>query len=102
MILNEKKLLPVERSRLWKRRFGNCNTQIFRRMAEMPEYAGFPNLAELNEDDLIMDMAKRNRRPYPKNPPSITMNSPPWWRVWCDGYGCQKSMGGESYEGAVG
>ena len=102
MILNEKKLLPVERSRLWKRRFGNCNTQIFRRMAEMPEYAGFPNLAELNEDDLIMDMAKRNRRPYPKNPPSITMNSPPWWRVWCDGYGGQKSMGGESYEGAVG
>ena len=68
----------------------------------MPEHAGFPNLAELNEDDLIMDVAKRNRRPHPKNPPSTTMNSPPWWRVWCDGYGGQKSMGGESHEGAVG
>lgn len=102
MIMNEKKLLPVERTRLWKRRFGNCDTQIFRKMAEMPEYAGFPNLVELNEDDLVMDMAKRNRKPYPKNPPGITMNSPPWWRVWCDGYGGQKSMGCESYEGAVG
>jgi len=30
------------------------------------------------------------------------MNSPPWWRYKCDGYGGQESLGGESYEGAVG
>ena len=102
MIMNEKKLSPEERARLWKRRFGNCNTQIFRQMDKLPEYKGFPSLPELNEDDLIMDLAKRNRRPYPKNPPDVTMNCPPWWRVWCDGYGGQSSMGGESYEGAVG
>ena len=30
------------------------------------------------------------------------MACPPWWRVKCDGYGGQGSMGGESAEGAVG
>ncbi len=30
------------------------------------------------------------------------MNSPPYWRVMCDGYGGQKSLGATSYEGAVG
>ena len=30
------------------------------------------------------------------------MNSPPFWRVFCDGYGGQQSLGGPSYEGAIG
>ena len=30
------------------------------------------------------------------------MDCPPWWRVYIDGYGGQNSLGGESYEGAVG
>ena len=30
------------------------------------------------------------------------MDSPPWWRVYVDGYGGQRSLGGESYEGTVG
>ena len=47
-------------------------------------------------------MPKFRRRPYKRNDPANTMDSPPWWREFCDGYGGQQSLGGPSYEGAVG
>jgi len=68
----------------------------------MPEFGEFPNLPTLNEDDLISDLAKFNRKSFPKNDPEIAMACPPWWRIKCDGYGGQDSLGGESVEGAVG
>ena len=102
MILNEKKLTWDERARLWKRKFGNCASTTFKPMGKMWEYGDFPELPILNEDDVVMDLAKMNRRSFPKNDSSIMMNCPPWWRVWLDGYGGQGSMGGVSYEGAVG
>jgi hypothetical protein len=66
------------------------------------EYGGFPKLPVLNEDNIIVDLAKFRRKPYKRNDPGTTLDSPPFWRVFCDGYGGQQSLGGESYEGAVG
>ncbi len=37
-----------------------------------------------------------------KNAPENTMDSPPWWNVYWDGYGGLNSLGPESYEGAIG
>ena len=102
MIFNEAKAEPEERARLWCRRLAYCDTAKFSRMANMPEFGDFPNLPHLNEDNLYGDKGKFARKPFKPNDPSITMDCPPWWRVYVDGYGGQQSLGGESYEGAVG
>jgi len=70
-------------------------------MNSMPEYGEFPDLIELNEDNLVGDLAKLKRNKFAKNDPEVTMNSPPWWRVYCDGY-VPGAAAGDSYEGAVG
>ena len=101
-IFNEAKASPQERSRLWCRRLAYANTALFPKMFKMPEYGGFPNLPELNEDNIVADLAKFQKAPHKRNDPWTTMNCPPWWRVYLDGYGGQESMGGESVEGAVG
>jgi len=102
LVFNEVKATKLERARLWCRRFGYCDTAIFALMASMPEYGDFPHLPYLNEDDLVKDQAKFSRKSFPRNDSSTTMDCPPWWRVYIDGYGGQNSLGGESYEGAVG
>ena len=68
----------------------------------MPEFGGFPDLPSVNEDNLVGDLAKLTRNGYPPNDPDVTMNCPPWWRVYVDGYGGQDSLGSESLEGAIG
>ena len=106
MIFNEAKVEPEERSRVWVRRLAYTNSQLFWRMHSMPEYGDFPDLPALNEDNVVGDLAKAVRNPYPKNDPAVTMACPPFWRIYLDGYGGGKggkdSMGKESYEGAVG
>ena len=102
MIFNEAKATPEQRSRLWVRKFGYPSSSVFRYMASMPEFGDFPNLPVVNEDDLVADLAKFNRKSFPKNDPEVSMSCPPWWRIKCDGYGGQNSLGGESREGAVG
>ena len=101
-LLNEAKLKPEERSRLYCRRFAYCDTNIFKIMNQKPEYGNFPKLLTLNEDNVVADLSKFKRKPYKRNDPANTMDSPPFWRVFCDGYGGQQSLGGPSYEGAVG
>ena len=102
MIMNEGRISVAERSRLWCRRLGYCDTNVFTNMRKLPEYGNFPNVKAMNEDNKVATQAKFKRRPYPRNDPSITMQSPPWWRTFCDGYGGQGSLGGDSYEGAIG
>jgi hypothetical protein len=102
MIMNEGRISVAERSRLWCRRLGYCDTNVFTNMRKLPEYGNFPNVKAMNEDNKVATQAKFKRKPYPRNDPSITMQSPPWWRTFCDGYGGQGSLGGDSYEGAVG
>ena len=102
LVFNESKATPEERARLWSRRLAYCDTAKFAKMASMPEYGDFPKLPQLNEDSLIADQSKFKRKSFQPNDPALRMDCPPWWRVYFDGYGGQKSLGGESYEGAVG
>jgi hypothetical protein len=101
-LLNESKLTAEERSRLYCRRFAYCDTKIFKIMHGREEFGDFPNLPSLNEDNIVADLSKFKRKPYKRNDPANTMNSPPFWRVFCDGYGGQQSLDGPSYEGAIG
>ena len=101
-LLNEAKLTVEERSRLYCRRFAYCDTNMFKTMHGKEEFGNFPKLVTLNEDNLIADLAKFRRKPYHRNDPANTMNSPPFWRVFVDGYGGQASLGGPSIEGAIG
>jgi hypothetical protein len=50
-----------------------------------------PNLSTLNEDNKVADKAKFKRKAFKRNDPSNTMNCPPFFRVFCDGYGGQQS-----------
>ena len=102
LLMNEAKLTSTEQTRLWCRRFGYCDTKIFPIMSAKPEFGNFPKMQPLNEDNICADLAKFKRKPFKRNNPDSTMNSPPWWRVFCDGYGGQESLGGESHEGAKG
>ena len=56
MIFNEAKTTDVERTRLWVRKMGYCSSGLFRYMGSMPEFGDFPNLCDLNEDDLVGDL----------------------------------------------
>jgi hypothetical protein len=60
------------------------------------QYGDFPNLPSLNEDNVVADMSKLKRKLFKRNDPANTMDSPPFWRVFCDGYGGQQSLGGPS------
>jgi hypothetical protein len=64
------------------------------------EFGDFPKFPALNEDSIVGDLAKFRRKAYKRNQSVNTMDSPPFWRVFCDGYGGQQSPGGSSYEGA--
>ena len=102
LILNEAKLTKEERSRLWVRKLAYCSSSLFPKMKSMPEYGNMPDIWELNEDNIVGDLAKFKKQAHKRNDPEVTMDCPPWWRVYVDGYGGQLSLGGESYEGAVG
>jgi hypothetical protein len=49
-----------------------------------------------------MDLTKFKKKAHTRTDPDISMGKPPWWKVYYDGYGGGKSMGAESYEGAIG
>jgi hypothetical protein len=59
-----------------------------------------PNLPTLNEDNKVADKAKFKRKAFKRNDPSNTMNCPPFFRVFCDGYGGQQSAAA-SWRGIV-
>ena len=102
MIMNEAKLTKEERSRLWVRKLAYCSSSLFPKMKSMPEYGNMPDVWEVNEDNVVSDLSKFKKSTHKRNDPEVTMDCPPWWRVYVDGYGGQQSLGGESYEGAVG
>ena len=102
LVWNEAKLPKVERTRLWTRKLGNPDTAIFEKMGSMPEYGYFPKLQRLNEDDRTANGAKFRQRSHKRQDPTVKMDSPPWWRTYCDGYGGQESLGETSIEGAIG
>jgi hypothetical protein len=102
MAFNLAKISDEERSRLFCRRFGYCNPLLLKKMSEDKNFGELPKLIDVNEDDAIMDAAKFKKKPHHRNDPDISMGRPPWFRVYVDGTGRGKSMGCESYEGAIG
>ena len=94
LVMNEAKLDDVEVARLWHWRTAHSG-------AEVPVKMGAAKV-KLNEDCYCCDQAKYKSHSYKRNSTDTYAGNEPFWRVFCDGYGGQLSMGSESYEGAVG
>jgi hypothetical protein len=102
MAFNIAKLTEEERSRLYVRRYGYCNSHLLTRMTRDPDFGKLPKLCALNEDNPIKDAAKFRKLSHGRTDPELSMGQLPWRRTFVDGYGDGKSMGSESYEGAIG
>ena len=102
MAFNVAKCSEEERTRLFSRRFGYCNPELLLKMNRDEDYGELPKFGKVNEDNYVIDTAKFHKRPHTRNDPEISMGRAPWWRVYMDGYGGGRSMGAESYEGAIG
>ena len=102
MAFNVAKLSEEERSRLFVRRFGYCNSHLLARMTRDPDFGKLPKMIALNEDNPIKDAAKFRKLSHGRTDPELSMGRLPWHRTYVDGYGGGKSMGAESYEGAIG
>ena len=100
MIFNEAKVTVEERTRLYSRRFGFADPAYLARMHGMAEYGKFPKLVNLNEDNPGQDAAKFRQRSYKRR--KGVPDKPCWDKAYVDGYGGGASLGGVSYEGAVG
>ncbi len=104
MMLNAARLGDYQRARLWHNRLAHCAPSVPVTMGEATNV-----LIKLNEDCPVCDQSKMKVEPFPKNDPQLHISNPPFWRTYADGYGAGKrgalegsSMGGESYEDAVG
>ena len=102
MAFNVAKCTDEERSRLFSRRFGYCNPDLLVKMSEDKDFGVLPKFVSLNEDNFVKDCAKFHKKPHHRTDPELARARPPWFRVYLDGYGGGKSMGSESYEGAIG
>jgi hypothetical protein len=102
MAFNLAKLSDEERSRLVCRRLGYCNTELLPRMYADDDCGEMLKMISLNEDNAIMDQAKFKKKGHGRTDPELSQGRPPWFRVYVDGAGGGKSMGCESYEGAIG
>ena len=101
MLMNESKLTDEQLARLYHHRLAHPADDV-------PVKMGLTT-TKLNEDCLCCDKAKFKVQTFKRNDPMIHQNNPPCWRVYADGYGGGlkgttqgSSMGGPSYEGAVG
>ncbi len=95
LILNEAILKTEEYERLLHWRFGHANSKLLQAM-------GLIEKSHLNEDCYCCNKAKFKRAPFPKNEGSFVAIAEPFWRIYCDGYGGQRSLGSKSYGGAKG
>ena len=102
MILNEAKLSDEEKAWLWHWRWGHCDFEGPVRASKGLDAADVLTNTKLNADCPICDKAHFKRKAYKRNDPLEHAEDPPFWKVYVDGYGGQGSMGGESYEGAIG
>ena len=101
MMMNESRLTDEQLARLYHHRLAHPADDV-------PVKMGVTK-TRLNEDCLCCDKAKFKTATFKRNDPMIHQKNPPFWRVYADGYGGGlkgstegSSMGGTSYEGAVG
>jgi hypothetical protein len=102
MAFNVAKLSEEDRSRLFCRRLGYCNSNLLPRLCGDEDNGELPKLISLNEDNAILDQAKFKKKTHQRTDTDHSQGRPPWFRVYVDGAGGGKSMGCESYEGAIG
>ena len=57
LVFSEAKLSIVERTRLYSRRLGCCDANLFSKMQKIPGYSKMPKLCALNLDCKVMDEA---------------------------------------------
>ena len=79
MIFNEANVSVEERSRLYVRRLGFCNSKLLTRMTNDPDNGTLPKLIQLNEDSPINDAAKFKKRTHGRTPNEISMGRPCWF-----------------------
>jgi len=102
MVFNIAKCSAEERSRLFVRRLGYCDSNLLVRMNKDPDFGELPSFCSLNEDNPVKDAAKYRKLTHERTDPSLSQRFSCWGRTYVDGYGGGKSMGEVSYEGAIG
>ena len=102
LLLNEAKLSEKEKAWLWHWRWGHGDWNGPVRASEGMDSADALTNVKLNVDCSVCDKAHFKRGTYKRNDPRDHEKDPPCWTCYVDGCGGQESMGGESYEGAVG
>ena len=95
LIMNEGKLKKENYERLLHWRFGHCSTQVLKAMDLIEN-------SHLNEDCYCCNQGKFKRQPFPKNEGAMVAVAEPFFRLYIDGFGGQRSLGSDSLEGAKG
>jgi hypothetical protein len=95
LIMNEGKLRNENYERLLHWRFGHCSTQVLKAMDLI-------ETSYLNEDCYCCNKGKFKRQPFPKNEGAMVAVAEPFFRIYLDGFGGQRSLGCDSLEGAKG
>jgi hypothetical protein len=95
LILNEGKLKKDKYERLLHWRLGHTNPKALKAMDLIEQ-------SHLNEDCFCCNEAKFKRAPFPKNEGAFVAVAEPYWRLYIDGFGGQKSLGCQSLDGAKG
>jgi hypothetical protein len=95
LIMNEGKLNKEDYERLLHWRLGHTNSKVLKAMELIEK-------TNLNEDCFCCNKAKFKRAPFPKNEGSFVAVAEPYFRMYLDGFGGQRSLGSESLEGAKG
>ena len=102
MLFNAAKCSVEERSRLYVRRLGYCDSNALVRMSKDPDFGELPEFCHLNEDNPVKDAAKYRKLTHERTDPAYSQRFKCWGRTYVDGYGGGQSMGQPSYEGAIG
>ena len=95
LIMNEANLDKEKFERLMHWRLGHASSKVLKTMKLI-------NKSHLNEDCYCCNQSKFKRAPFPKNEGNFVAVAEPYWRLYIDGYGGQRSLGSESLEGAKG
>jgi hypothetical protein len=102
LLFNAAKCSIEERSRLFVRRLGYCDSNALVRMSKDPDFGELPEFCHLNEDNPVKDAAKYRKLTHERTDPAYSQRFKCWGRTYVDGYGGGQSMGQPSYEGAIG
>ena len=95
LLMNEGNLDTEKYERLMHWRLGHASSKVLQAMDLI-------NKPHLNEDCYCCNQSKFERAPFPKNEGNFVAVAEPYWRLYIDGFGGQKSLGSESLEGATG